>query len=221
MEERVRVEDYAHSPAHYAVALSDKRRLERFLATLPRLAPPSAILTESDSARESRLADIVSAALDRRDVPRRDTALHLAVRLNLPAAVSSLAAAGMIHPSRTPPGGPLFRKLSLFGDALLPLFYSAIIASPLSPSFAAAFPLFSLLFAASLTFILSSPSASTPRSSRSSPATPSASGNAPETSAPTPPSPPSLPLSGPAATLSHSSSSLPHPPPTLPVHSSS
>ncbi|KAJ0983050.1 hypothetical protein J5N97_011305 [Dioscorea zingiberensis] len=94
MEERVRVEDYAQSPAHYAVALSDKRRLERFLATLPRLAPPSAILTESDSARESRLADIVSAALDRRDVPRRDTALHLAVRLNLPAAVSSLAAAG-------------------------------------------------------------------------------------------------------------------------------
>ncbi|XP_039140790.1 ankyrin repeat domain-containing protein 13C-like [Dioscorea cayenensis subsp. rotundata] len=94
MEERIRAEDYAHSPAHYAVALADKNRLSRFLATLPRLAPPSAILTESDSTRESHLADLVSTALDRRDVPRRDTPLHLAVRLNLPAAVSSLAAAG-------------------------------------------------------------------------------------------------------------------------------
>ncbi|XP_010923866.3 uncharacterized protein [Elaeis guineensis] len=93
-EERVRIEDYAHSPAHYAVALGDMTRLNRLLSALPQLAHPSQILTESDSVVQERIADEIAAVVDRRDVPRRDTPLHLAVRLDRPAGASALAAAG-------------------------------------------------------------------------------------------------------------------------------
>ncbi|RZR91337.1 hypothetical protein BHM03_00019435, partial [Ensete ventricosum] len=93
-EERVRIEEYAHSPAHYAVALGDSAAVSRLIASLPRLAHPTEVATEADSAREERLAVEISAVLDRRDVPRRDTPLHLAVRLDRAAAVAALAAAG-------------------------------------------------------------------------------------------------------------------------------
>lgn len=93
-EERVRIEDYAHSPAHHAVALGDMTRLARLLSALPRLAHPSQILTESDSVIQERIADEIAAVVDRRDVPRRDTPLHLAVRLDRQAAVSAIASAG-------------------------------------------------------------------------------------------------------------------------------
>ena len=55
---------------------------------------PSRGLTNADATREARLASSVAAALDRRDVPGGDTALHLAVRLRLPSMASALAAAG-------------------------------------------------------------------------------------------------------------------------------
>ncbi|OAY76763.1 Ankyrin repeat domain-containing protein 13C-B, partial [Ananas comosus] len=94
-EEGVRISEYAHSPAHYAVAVGDAARLRRVLAALPRLSHPSEIATAADAAREERRAARVAAALDRRDVPGRDTPLHLAARLpRAPALAAALAAAG-------------------------------------------------------------------------------------------------------------------------------
>ncbi|XXG72988.1 hypothetical protein AAC387_Pa07g1973 [Persea americana] len=90
----IRVEEYSHSPAHVAVALGDHTRLSRLLSSLPRLADPSQIKTESDSLFQERLADQISSVLDRRDVPLGETPLHLAVRLNDISAVGSLASAG-------------------------------------------------------------------------------------------------------------------------------
>lgn len=90
----IRSADYAHSPTHHCVALRDATGLQTILAGLPPLAHPSLVLTASDAAREARLALSVAAALDRRDVPGGDTALHLAVRLRLPSLASALAAAG-------------------------------------------------------------------------------------------------------------------------------
>ncbi|CAL5086493.1 unnamed protein product [Urochloa decumbens] len=90
----IRPSDYAHCPAHHCVALRDAAGLQAILAGLPPLAHPSRVLTAADAAREARLASSVAAALDRRDVPGGDTALHLAVRLRLPSLASALAAAG-------------------------------------------------------------------------------------------------------------------------------
>ncbi|KAK8953159.1 hypothetical protein KSP40_PGU005136 [Platanthera guangdongensis] len=92
-EETLRPEAYAHSPAHYFLASGDLVRLRRLLDSLPRLCHPSAILTESDSLLQSRIADKISAVVDRRDVPLRDSPLHLAVRLlPLSAATSATSA---------------------------------------------------------------------------------------------------------------------------------
>ncbi|KAG8080386.1 hypothetical protein GUJ93_ZPchr0007g4505 [Zizania palustris] len=90
----IRPSDYAHSPAHHCVALRDGAGLAAVLHGLPPLAHPSRILSAADASREARLAASVSAALDRRDVPGGDTALHLAVRLRLASVASALAAAG-------------------------------------------------------------------------------------------------------------------------------
>ncbi|EXB55126.1 Ankyrin repeat domain-containing protein 13C [Morus notabilis] len=90
----IKPEDYAHSPVHYAVVLGDHTTLSRIVSTLPRLAEPSQIHTESDSLAQERLADKISAVLDRRDVPNRETPLHLSVRLNNAVAARTLANAG-------------------------------------------------------------------------------------------------------------------------------
>jgi ankyrin repeat domain-containing protein 13 len=90
----IRPADFAHSPAHHCVALRDATGLAVILADLPPLAHPSRVLTAADAVREAHLAASVSAALDRRDVPGGDTALHLAVRLRLPSIASALTAAG-------------------------------------------------------------------------------------------------------------------------------
>ncbi|PKA48651.1 hypothetical protein AXF42_Ash018468 [Apostasia shenzhenica] len=125
-EEKLRPEDYTHSPAHYFVVVGDLLRLRRLLDSLPRLSHPSAILTESDSLLQSRLADIVSAVLDRRDVPRRETPLHLAVTLRplslATEAAADLAAAGA-DPSVSNASGwtPLHLALSLRRRALAAL----------------------------------------------------------------------------------------------------
>ncbi|KAJ4977002.1 hypothetical protein NE237_002108 [Protea cynaroides] len=90
----IRLEDYEHSRVHYAVALGDHTTLSRLLSSLPTLPDPSQILTESDSLAQERIADHISSQLDRRDVPQKETPLHLAVRLNDLIAARSLAAAG-------------------------------------------------------------------------------------------------------------------------------
>ena len=69
---------------------------------------PSRGLTATNATREARLASSVAAALGRRDVPDGDTALHLAVWIQLPSMASVLAAAGVDptvqnHAGWTPP----------------------------------------------------------------------------------------------------------------------
>ncbi|KAI4298702.1 hypothetical protein L6164_032229 [Bauhinia variegata] len=90
----IKPEHYAHSPVHYAVALGDHTTLSRRLSTLPRLADPDQVKTESDSLAQERVADQISAVVDRRDVPYRETPLHLAVRLNDVFAARALSSAG-------------------------------------------------------------------------------------------------------------------------------
>lgn len=90
----IKPHDYALSPVHYAVAVGDHNTLSRLVSTLPRLADVSQIKTEAESTAQEWIADQISAAIDRRDVPFRETPLHLAVRLNDPAAARILAEAG-------------------------------------------------------------------------------------------------------------------------------
>ncbi|XP_074584629.1 uncharacterized protein LOC141840515 isoform X2 [Curcuma longa] len=85
---------YAHSSVHQAVAGHDYAALKRILSSLPRLAEPSSITTEAESLAEEAKADAISAFIDRRDVPNRETPLHLAVRLGDAAAVEMLMASG-------------------------------------------------------------------------------------------------------------------------------
>ncbi|KAG5039078.1 hypothetical protein AAZX31_07G242600 [Glycine max] len=90
----IKPENYGHSPVHYAVALGDHTTLSRITSSLPRLPDPSLIQTESDSLAQEKIADQISLVLDRRDVPYRETPLHLAVRLNDLFAARALATAG-------------------------------------------------------------------------------------------------------------------------------
>ncbi|XP_009594927.1 uncharacterized protein LOC107789265 [Nicotiana tabacum] len=90
----IKPEDYSHSPVHYAVVLGDHSTLSRLVASVPRLVDPTQINTESHSLSQERIADQISAVLDRRDNPNRETPLHLAVRLNDVYAARTLAVAG-------------------------------------------------------------------------------------------------------------------------------
>ncbi|GAB4830828.1 hypothetical protein Ancab_004856 [Ancistrocladus abbreviatus] len=90
----IKPEDYALSPVHYAVAVGDHTALSRLVSSLPRLTNPSRVLTKRDSLTQERVADQVSAVLDRRDVPFRETPLHVAVRLNDAFAARTLASTG-------------------------------------------------------------------------------------------------------------------------------
>ncbi|PRQ41687.1 putative ankyrin repeat domain-containing protein [Rosa chinensis] len=85
---------YSHSPAHLAVARRDYTALKRIISTLPRLAKASEVSTEAESLEAELRADSVSAVIDRRDVPGRETPLHLAVRLRDPNSAEILMAAG-------------------------------------------------------------------------------------------------------------------------------
>ncbi|XP_010264982.1 PREDICTED: ankyrin repeat domain-containing protein 13C-like [Nelumbo nucifera] len=85
---------YAHSPAHLAVARRDHAALKRIVASLPRLPKAGEVTTEVESLAAELQADVVSAAIDRRDVPGRETPLHLAVRLRDPISAEILMAAG-------------------------------------------------------------------------------------------------------------------------------
>ncbi|GLT68061.1 hypothetical protein SLA2020_403230 [Shorea laevis] len=85
---------YAHSPAHLAVARRDYAALRRIIGTLPQLAKAGEVNTEEESMAAELQADAVSAVIDRRDVPGRETPLHLAVRLRDPISAEILMAAG-------------------------------------------------------------------------------------------------------------------------------
>ncbi|CAG7899918.1 unnamed protein product [Brassica rapa] len=88
------LDDYAHSPFHYAVVLGDHAGLIRLVSSLPKLTEPEQIHTESDSVSQERAAEIISAVIDRRDVPFRETPLHLAVRIGDVLAVKTISSAG-------------------------------------------------------------------------------------------------------------------------------
>uniref|UniRef100_A0A7N0USE8 Ankyrin repeat domain-containing protein n=1 Tax=Kalanchoe fedtschenkoi TaxID=63787 RepID=A0A7N0USE8_KALFE len=85
---------YAHSPIHQAVASRDYAALRKILSALPRHIDPSEIRNEAISLVEEQKADAISAVIDRRDVPNRDTPLHLAVKMGDETAVEMLMAAG-------------------------------------------------------------------------------------------------------------------------------
>ncbi|KAK8507576.1 hypothetical protein V6N12_072830 [Hibiscus sabdariffa] len=85
---------YAHSPVHLAVAQRDYAALRRIISTLPQLAKAGEVNTEAESLEAELLADAVSSVIDRRDVPGRETPLHLAVCLRDPISAEILMAAG-------------------------------------------------------------------------------------------------------------------------------
>lgn len=85
---------YSHSPVHQAVVKKDYTGLRRIIAGLPRLCDPSEIHSESVSLAEESKADAIAAVIDRRDVPNRDTPLHLAVKLGDETATEMLMLAG-------------------------------------------------------------------------------------------------------------------------------
>ncbi|KAL0910921.1 hypothetical protein M5K25_019017 [Dendrobium thyrsiflorum] len=82
------------SPVHKAVLARDYSGLKRILASLPRLLDPLEIKTEAASLAEGEKADAVFAVIDKRDVPNRETPLHLAVRLGDATATEMLMVAG-------------------------------------------------------------------------------------------------------------------------------
>ncbi|KAL6554612.1 hypothetical protein OROHE_007351 [Orobanche hederae] len=85
---------YVHSPAHLAVVRGDYATLKRIVAALPKLAKAGEVNTEAESLAAEEDADAVSAVIDRRDVPGRETPLHLAVRLHDAVSAEILMAAG-------------------------------------------------------------------------------------------------------------------------------
>ncbi|CAN0875559.1 Ankyrin repeat domain-containing protein 13B [Linum grandiflorum] len=88
------VSKYAHSSVHRAIATRDYGGLKKILAGLPRLCNPAEIQTESASMAEEEKAEAISGVIDRRDVPNRDTPLHLAVKLGDETAAEMLMVAG-------------------------------------------------------------------------------------------------------------------------------
>ncbi|XP_030511538.1 ankyrin repeat domain-containing protein 13C-like [Rhodamnia argentea] len=85
---------YAHSPAHLAVLRRDHTSLRRIISSLPRLAKAGEVNTEAESIEAEQRADAVSAVIDQRNVPGRETPLHLAVRIRDPISAEILMAAG-------------------------------------------------------------------------------------------------------------------------------
>ncbi|KAL7595307.1 hypothetical protein Lser_V15G29599 [Lactuca serriola] len=85
---------YSHSPTHKAVVTKDYGGLRKIIAGLPRLCDPSEIHNESISLTEEAKADTISSVIDRRDVPNRDTPLHLAVKLGDVTSTEMLMLAG-------------------------------------------------------------------------------------------------------------------------------
>ncbi|XP_024400674.1 uncharacterized protein [Physcomitrium patens] len=85
---------YDKSPVHAAVARRDHITLQRILSKLPRPVKAGEVTTEAESIAAEERADEISKVIDRRDVPGRETPLHLAVRLGDADAVEMLMSAG-------------------------------------------------------------------------------------------------------------------------------
>ncbi|ESQ32322.1 hypothetical protein EUTSA_v10003783mg [Eutrema salsugineum] len=85
---------YTNSPAHLAVVLHDHAALRRIVMDLPQLAKAGEVSNEAESLQAEARADAVAAVIDRRDVPGRETPLHLAVRLRDPVSAEILMSAG-------------------------------------------------------------------------------------------------------------------------------
>ncbi|KAF8099997.1 hypothetical protein N665_0234s0042 [Sinapis alba] len=92
--EGIDVSKYINSSVHRAVASKDHATLRSILSSLPKPRDPSEIQTEADSLSEEATSDAISAVIDRRDVPNRDTPLHLAVKLCDSTAAEMLMVAG-------------------------------------------------------------------------------------------------------------------------------
>ncbi|KAE8714555.1 chalcone synthase 1-like [Hibiscus syriacus] len=88
------VSKYAHSPVHKAVVMRDYESLRRILEALPRLGNADEIRSEAASLAEEAKAEEIAYVIDRRDVPNRDTPLHLAVKLGDETATKMLMTAG-------------------------------------------------------------------------------------------------------------------------------
>ncbi|GAA0183778.1 scaffold/adaptor protein [Lithospermum erythrorhizon] len=88
------VSKYVHSPVHKAIILKDYAALRKIIADLPRLCDPIEIKTESISMAEEAKADTITGVIDRRDVPNRETPLHLAVKIGDETATEMLMLAG-------------------------------------------------------------------------------------------------------------------------------
>ncbi|CAH8373715.1 unnamed protein product [Eruca vesicaria subsp. sativa] len=92
--ENLDVSKYTHSSVHRAVASRDYATLTSILSSLPTPQDPSKILSEAASLAEEAKSDAVSAVINRRDVPNRDTPLHLAVKLRDTTSAEMLMLAG-------------------------------------------------------------------------------------------------------------------------------
>ncbi|CAG7860032.1 unnamed protein product [Brassica rapa] len=93
----IKMEDYSkytHSPAHLAVVLHDHTALRRIITNLPTLSKAGEVTNEAESLQAESNADSITAVIDRRDVPNRETPLHLAVRLRDPVCAEILMSAG-------------------------------------------------------------------------------------------------------------------------------
>ncbi|CAI8601940.1 unnamed protein product [Vicia faba] len=88
------VANFGHSSVHKAVILKDYGELKRILGGLPKLCNVAEIRSEAVSNLEEEKADAISAVIDRRDVPNRDTPLHLAVKLGDEVAAEMLMVVG-------------------------------------------------------------------------------------------------------------------------------
>ncbi|XP_047316237.1 uncharacterized protein LOC124919915 [Impatiens glandulifera] len=85
---------YTHSSAHLAVLNRDHDALRKIILNLPHLAKAGEVKTEEESLAAEIKADEVCSVIDRRDVPGRETPLHLAVRLRDPVSTEILMSAG-------------------------------------------------------------------------------------------------------------------------------
>lgn len=88
------VSKYAHSPVHKAIILKDYASLRKIIAGLPGLCDPAEIHSESISIAEEAKAEAIAAVIDRRDVPNRETPLHIAVKLGDETSTEMLMLAG-------------------------------------------------------------------------------------------------------------------------------
>ncbi|OIW20691.1 hypothetical protein TanjilG_21017 [Lupinus angustifolius] len=90
----IEISAYAHSSVHKAIILKDYSGLKEILGGLPKLSNPYEIKTEAASIAEDEKAAVISAVVNRRDVPNGDTPLHLAAKLGDLVATEMLMVAG-------------------------------------------------------------------------------------------------------------------------------